>query len=207
MITCKPTATARASANQPRLRAAPVLVIDFDDTLTRGDTVGVLIDAAISAQARNSDAPDERRAGLRALKESLVQGYVEAFQGVISRHLPEGALARAQGLDMEVASGFLDDMNDFEARMNTRVVESGILAGIQARHPPATPLHLISIPTIRRTGTPNQHADIARVGCRRRTSRRRRRTWSCGRTAGRRSGRRCSAAGPCTSSPSTGPPP
>lgn len=121
-----------------------MLVIDFDDTLTRGDTVGVLIDAAISAQARNSAAPDERRAGLRALKERLVQGYVEAFQGVIARHLPEGALARAQGLDMEVASGFLDDMNDFEQRMNTRVVDSGILAGIQARRWPCTRAALLA---------------------------------------------------------------
>ena len=72
--------------------AAPVLVMDFDDTLTQGDTVGTLIDAAISAQARDVADPDdhaERLAGLRATKERLVSEYTEAFQVIIERHLPQ----------------------------------------------------------------------------------------------------------------------
>lgn len=59
--------------------------------------------------------------------------YVESFRTVIERHLPQGGLARERGLDMEVASGFLDDMNEFEQRMNAKVMQSGILSGLQVR--------------------------------------------------------------------------
>jgi phosphoserine phosphatase len=124
---------------QLRLRhAVPVLVMDFDDTLTQGDTVGTLIDAAIAAQARDvADAAEheERVSDLRALKTRLVREYVDAFEAVIDRHLPREGLARERGLDMEVASGFLDDMNDFEQRMNTKIIQSGILTGLQVCTP------------------------------------------------------------------------
>jgi hypothetical protein len=106
-------------------------VLDFDETMTQGDTVGVLIEAAISAQVQSSETPDARRAGLLEVKERLVNGYAEAYAQVTSEHLPEGSLPRQTGLDMELVSGFLDDMNAFEQKMNARVVESGILAGLQ----------------------------------------------------------------------------
>lgn len=111
--------------------AAAILVVDFDDTITQGDTVGALIDAAISAQAQSSEDPDARRTCLLEVKRHLVQGYAEAYAKVVSQHVPEGAQNKQMGLDMELVSGFLDDMNNFEKRMNVKVINSGLLAGIQ----------------------------------------------------------------------------
>ena len=45
-----------------------MLVVDFDDTLTQGDTVGILIDAAITAQARDVADPDDHRERLSGLQ-------------------------------------------------------------------------------------------------------------------------------------------
>jgi hypothetical protein len=125
---CAPPTTA------PLAPAVPLLVVDFDDTVTQGDTIGALIDAAIKAQARDVTDPDayqQRLSGLKRLKERLVGEYVESFQSVIARHLPGQRLPQERGLNLEVASGFLDDINDFEQRMNAKVMESGILAGLQ----------------------------------------------------------------------------
>jgi hypothetical protein len=118
--------------------AAPVLVVDFDDTITDGDTIGLLINAAIQAQSRGeptTQETQERQEALRALKNRLVSEYVEAFQVLVERHLPENSLRKDTGLNMEHVSGFLDDLNDFETRMNTKVIDSGILAGLQVLHP------------------------------------------------------------------------
>lgn len=138
--------------------AAPVLVVDFDDTITDGDTIGLLINAAIQAQSRGEPTSQEthdRDQGLRALKNRLVAEYVEAFQILVERHLPENIHRKDSGLNMEHVSGFLDDLNDFEIRMNTKVTDSGILAGLQVgfilvqgvfRHlnQPACSLHVTS---------------------------------------------------------------
>lgn len=113
---------------------APVLVVDFDDTITDGDTIGLLINAAIRAQSRGeptSQETQEREEALRELKNRLVAEYVEAFQVLVERHLPENTHRKDTGLNMEHVSGFLDDLNDFEIRMNTKVTDSGILAGLQ----------------------------------------------------------------------------
>ena len=48
--------------------AVPVLVVDFDDTLTQGDTIGILIDAAITAQARDVSDPDDHRERVAGLQ-------------------------------------------------------------------------------------------------------------------------------------------
>lgn len=117
------------------LHAAPVLVVDFDDTITEGDTIGTLIDASIEAQARGdstSQGQQNRRSALHSTKDRLVAEYVEAFQALTERHLPQRNMpAKDTGLNMELASGFLDDLNDFEQRMNAKVVESSILSGLQ----------------------------------------------------------------------------
>lgn len=63
--------------------------------------------------------------------------YVEAFQALTERHLPQRNMpAKDTVLDMELASGFLDDLNDFEQRMNAKVMESSILSGLQVGHVP-----------------------------------------------------------------------
>jgi hypothetical protein len=99
--------------------------------MTESDTVGVLIDAAISAQVQSSETPDVLQARLLELKERLVKDYAEAYAQVTSKCLPDDNPPKQAGLDMELVSGFLDDMNVFEQKMNVRVMESGILAGIQ----------------------------------------------------------------------------
>lgn len=112
-------------------------MLDFDDTITQGDTVGTLIDAAIEAQARGDVTPQDqqgRRSALHSTKDRLVAEYVEAFQALTQRHLPQRNLpTKDTGLNMELASGFLDDLNVFEQRMNAKVVESSILSGLQVR--------------------------------------------------------------------------
>jgi hypothetical protein len=131
---------------------APVLVVDFDDTVTEGDTIGALINAAIQAQSRlepSAQEAEERREALGALKDRLVAEYVEAFQSLVERHLPEQTHGKDTGLNMEHVSGFLDDLNDFEIRMNAKVIDSGILSGLQVsaeacstgRVPGTTALH------------------------------------------------------------------
>lgn len=181
----------------------PLLVVDFDDTLTQGDTIGTLIDAAIAAQARDVADGDEhaaRRAQLAALKARLVSEYVDAFQGILARHLPPQGLARERGLDMEVASGFLDALDDFEQRMTAKVADSGILAGLQARLP---------IPSLASTVAecclePAKEAQASVY--RRKISSGLQSGWHCGRTRWRRCAVRSTVAGQCTCSLSTGPP-
>ena len=177
------------------LCAVPLLLVDFDETLTDGDTIGPLVDAAIAAQARDVAEPahqQQRLEGLNELKDRLVSEYSAAAKTVMARHLPlehisddpassashghegrhgadggaeegapQAASARAQSqaaagsaatlsgaptgvatratsgggggnvVNMEMVSGFLEEMNVFEQRMNAKVVQSGILAGLQ----------------------------------------------------------------------------
>lgn len=97
--------------------------------------MGTLIDAAIEAQARGDVTPQDqqsRRSALHSSKDRLVAEYVEAFQALTQRHLPQRNMpTKDTGLNMELASGFLDDLNDFEQRMNAKVVESSLLSGLQ----------------------------------------------------------------------------
>jgi len=135
-----------------------LLVVDFDDTCTEKDTISVLLNAVVEANAATAaaacasgnaqQAAQHTREELSALMKKLSVNYIEKQQALLDQLLPPGPTAAAAG-DLKAAgagaaaggegSGVVYDragllslceaLSDFDVGMNQVVVEAGALKG------------------------------------------------------------------------------
>ena len=105
-----------------------LLVVDFDETLTAKDTTRLIIGAAASAASRRGDAGAGERARMEAAAAALVKRYVEDREALLERELPSPS--SSSPFSAARAAAFLSKLSAFDREANSRVFDSGILAGI-----------------------------------------------------------------------------
>lgn len=113
-------------SERPNLRLLPsLLVVDFDETLTAKDTTRLIVGAAASAASARGDA--EGRARIEAAAAALVKRYIEERGALLERELPS---VSPSSFSAARTAAFLSSLSEFDREANTRVFDSGILAGI-----------------------------------------------------------------------------
>ncbi|KAL3147596.1 hypothetical protein ABBQ38_014648 [Trebouxia sp. C0009 RCD-2024] len=117
---------------QPDVSSAPsvgMLVIDFDDTCTVTDTTSLVFNTAIDATVEATQESERTavRKRLEAMRDQLVQNYVQEQQRLYSELIPEGGGSSNEAGQQKA---FVEALSDFDRRMNQVVVDSAILQGI-----------------------------------------------------------------------------
>ena len=95
-----------------------LLCIDFDDTVSVGDTISSLCRAGLKAQQKNE-----------AIHEELFQSYLSEYQKFMTLNLPE-KVADSVAFKRDDIDKFLDKYSTFEDNMLTPVEQAGILQGL-----------------------------------------------------------------------------
>jgi len=121
------------SKKPPRFLLPSLLVVDFDETLTAKDTTRLVIAAAASAASSRGDAGE--RARMEAAAAALVKRYVEEREALLERELPPrssppSSSSPSPSFSAAQTAAFLSELSAFDREANTRVFDSGILAGI-----------------------------------------------------------------------------
>lgn len=117
-----------------------LLVVDFDDTCTQKDTISVLLNAVVEANARKAaaacasgnsqQAADHARQELSGMMKQLSANYISKQQELLDRLLPSAAAAAAnQPYDEKGLRGFCEALSDFDVEMNQVVIDAGALKG------------------------------------------------------------------------------
>lgn len=96
------------------------LGVDFDDTISVGDTISNLCKAGLKAQGKVDDAD----------YESLFAKYLDEYEGFMLSNLPQNG--PSTGYRRNDLEQFMRTYSAFEDSMLTPVEESGILKGISA---------------------------------------------------------------------------
>ncbi|PSC75210.1 thiamine biosynthetic bifunctional enzyme chloroplastic isoform C [Micractinium conductrix] len=122
-----------AQPYRPPRQGLSLLVVDFDDTCTATDSIGLLMQTAIEAtvaQADGSSSQQALRAELQGQLQWLVQNYGARRSALLEEILPEPE-EEAHDFDMAWLGDFIDRLSEFDREMNGVVIESGILSGIK----------------------------------------------------------------------------
>lgn len=102
-----------------------LLVVDFDETCTETDTLKYIINAAIN----KPDLNDHEKMTQARLCEQLVGNYIterkELFKSIFPNVQQRSTIAAGQWLDL-----FINQLHEFDTKMNEIVVESKVLSGI-----------------------------------------------------------------------------
>lgn len=125
-----------------------LLVVDFDETCTEKDTISVLLNAVVEANARTAaaaaaacasgssvEAADHKNQELSALMKSLSANYIIKQQQLLDRLLPpvqdgpSAAAGAARVYDEQGLRGFCEALSDFDVEMNQVVIDAGALKG------------------------------------------------------------------------------
>ncbi|KAK9904248.1 hypothetical protein WJX75_007665 [Coccomyxa subellipsoidea] len=111
-----------------------VLVLDFDETLTVSDSTSVIIETAIEAAETTAKKGEKAsvREGLEAKRDELVKNYAGERDALLDDLLPTAEPSTPPPFDMTWMAEFVDELSSFDRRMNTAVIDSGILAGVPA---------------------------------------------------------------------------
>lgn len=114
-------------------RRIGMVVADFDDTCTQGDTIGILMEACINAATlRASPAAAEAvRAERETAVRALVAHYGASADRVLSLLLQRLNADNPDGDSVAAAAvhRLLSSLHTFDAHMNTLVAHSGVLQG------------------------------------------------------------------------------
>jgi hypothetical protein len=124
------------------------LVVDFDDTCTEKDTISVLLNAVVEANAsaaaaaasasNAAEAAQHRRQELSAMMKTLSGNYLQKQQLLLDSLLPSDstpaaaagpAAAAAAVYDEQGLRGFCESLSDFDVAMNQIVFDAGALKG------------------------------------------------------------------------------
>ncbi|KAI7844453.1 hypothetical protein COHA_001957 [Chlorella ohadii] len=121
-----------AQPYRPPQRTISLLVVDFDDTCTAADSIGLLMQTAIEATvAQAADGQqDALRAELQGQLQWLVANYSTRRASLLEEILPEPE-DEPQDFDMAWLGDFVDRLSEFDKEMNGVVIESGILQGVK----------------------------------------------------------------------------
>ena len=129
-----------------------LLVVDFDDTCTEKDTISVLLNAVVEANAsaaaaaasasgNAAEAAQHRRQELSAMMKTLSGNYLQKQQLLLDSLLPSdstpaaaaagpaAAAAAAAVYDEQGLRGFCESLSDFDVAMNQIVFDAGALKG------------------------------------------------------------------------------
>jgi len=102
-----------------------LLVVDFDETCTQGDTISKIIKAALES----SDIEQDERNSRKKTYEKLVANYISSRQDTLDALVPEG-LDNSPVQGTQWLEHFIQELHVFDTRMNQIVVDTGILSGI-----------------------------------------------------------------------------
>lgn len=97
------------------------LGIDFDDTISVGDTISSLCRTGLKAQKRTGDT----------VYDNLLEQYLSKYQTFMSENLPENGLHKIEDRENDLKH-FLETYSKFEDSMLNPVESAGILKGISA---------------------------------------------------------------------------
>jgi thiamine phosphate phosphatase / amino-HMP aminohydrolase len=97
------------------------LGIDFDDTISVGDTISSLCRTGLKAQKRTGDT----------LYDNLLEQYLSKYQTFMLENLPESGLHSTEYRENDLKL-FLETYSKFEDSMLSPVEKAGILKGISA---------------------------------------------------------------------------
>jgi 2-hydroxy-3-keto-5-methylthiopentenyl-1-phosphate phosphatase len=108
-----------------------VLVVDFDDTCTEGDTISRIVHAAIELCQHDEDEMRRRR----ELYDSLLQDYVTLRQEIfdqfsISKVASHREISAVDVKGIEWLAEVLKTLSDFDMDRNRVAVESKLVAGV-----------------------------------------------------------------------------
>lgn len=110
-----------------------MLFSDFDLTCTVVDSSAILAEIAIVTAPRTDTIQSESQlarmssAELRKTWDILSRQYTEEHEQCIESILPA---EKAEAFDYEALAKALEQLSDFEKRANSRVIESGVLKGL-----------------------------------------------------------------------------
>ncbi|KAL5712080.1 beta ketoadipyl CoA thiolase [Ranunculus cassubicifolius] len=114
---------------------------DFDLTCTVVDSSAILAEIAIlTASKNNQNEPEKSSDALRNYWVDLSAQYTEEYEQCIENILPS---EKAKEFDHEGLCKALEQLSDFEKRANARVVESGLLRGMNQEDIKRAGEHLI----------------------------------------------------------------
>lgn len=99
------------------------LGIDFDDTISVGDTISSLCRTGLKAQKRTGDI----------VYDNLLEQYLSKYQKFMTENLPESGSLNTEYRENDLKR-FLETYSKFEDSMLTPVESAGILKGITASH-------------------------------------------------------------------------
>lgn len=99
------------------------LGIDFDDTISVGDTISSLCRTGLKVQKRTGDT----------VYDKLLEQYLSKYQAFMTENLPVSSSQITQYSEQDLAV-FLETYSEFEDSMLAPVESSGILKGITALH-------------------------------------------------------------------------
>ncbi|KAF8017886.1 hypothetical protein BT93_H2945 [Corymbia citriodora subsp. variegata] len=109
-----------------------MLFSDFDLTCTVVDSSAILAEIAIVTAPRTDTTQSESQlarmpsAELRKTWDILSRRYTEEYEQCIESIMP----AEKEAFDYEALAKALEQLSDFEKRANSRVIESGVLKGL-----------------------------------------------------------------------------
>ncbi|KAL4420336.1 hypothetical protein ABPG77_006143, partial [Micractinium sp. CCAP 211/92] len=115
-------------------RGVSLLVVDFDDTCTASDSIGLIMQTAIEATVAKADGTEAQqalRAELQGQLQWLVQNYGSRRASLLEEILPEPDPEEPADFDFAWLGDFVDRLSEFDKEMNGVVIESGILGGIK----------------------------------------------------------------------------
>lgn len=102
-----------------------ILVVDFDETCTQGDTISVIIEAAIE----KSNLSQLEKQSREKKSKQLAENYIRARQALLQTLLPKGP-DDGQVYGSPWLERFVHKLHKFDTSMNQVVIESGVLSGI-----------------------------------------------------------------------------
>ncbi|GMH40121.1 hypothetical protein BSKO_08025 [Bryopsis sp. KO-2023] len=115
-------------------RGIGIVVTDFDDTCSDGDTLELLLMALSGSAAKlaggGEHADELIKQRLKAVTK-ISREYSKAYKALLDEYLPPmvSEIKGTAAFDMEILSSVLVPMSEFERVWNQKVVDSGVLAG------------------------------------------------------------------------------
>ena len=110
---------------EPKInKSRGILVVDFDETSSQGDTISKIVDAAYHG---DSVGPEERQ-HKESLYQKLLSEYVSEREDLLGRLVPEG-LGASPVKGKEWLAEFLMEVSKFDSYRNKVCFESSLLSG------------------------------------------------------------------------------
>jgi 2-hydroxy-3-keto-5-methylthiopentenyl-1-phosphate phosphatase len=100
-----------------------ILVVDFDETCTVGDTISHIVSATMASK------PPLVVRGKEALYQKLLKEYIEERESLMTNIMGEESCESLNSSSRAWLTAFLDSMSEFEIRRNDAVLESKLLHG------------------------------------------------------------------------------